>query len=106
MNRDLVMWRLNKARETFKEGEELLLLGHYSGAINRFYYTTFHAMRAVLATEGLDSAKHSGVIVLFNLHFVKTGKISKNASKTVSNLFKLRNESDYLDFKVFSFQQA
>lgn len=66
MNRELVEWRLKKAEGTFKEGEDLLLLGHYSGAINRFYYATFHAMRAILATEELDSAKHSGVIALFN----------------------------------------
>lgn len=106
MNQDLVKWRIKKAEETFKEGEDLLLLGHYSGAINRFYYTTFHAMRSVLATEDLDSAKHSGVIALFNQKFVKTGKISRNASKTISSLFKLRNDSDYLDFKNFSLQQA
>jgi uncharacterized protein (UPF0332 family) len=106
MNEDLIKWRIDKAEQTFKEGEDLLLLRHYAGAINRFYYSVFHAMRAVLATEGLDSAKHSGVIALFNQKFVKTGRLSRNASKTVSSLFKLRNDSDYLDFKVFSIQQV
>lgn len=106
MNVNLVKWRLDKAEKTFKEGEDLLMLCHYSGAINRFYYSVFHSMRAVLATEGLDSAKHSGVIALFNQNFVKTGKISRNASKTVSLLFNLRNDSDYLDFKVFNLQQV
>lgn len=106
MNHELSNWRLTKAEQTFKEGEDLLLLGHYSGAINRFYYAAFHAMRAILATKELDSAKHSGVIALFNQNFVKTGKISRNASKTVSSLFKLRQDSDYLDFKVFSYDDA
>ncbi|MEW6697298.1 MAG: HEPN domain-containing protein [Bacillota bacterium] len=106
MSQDLLKWRITKAEETFKEGEDLLLLGHYSGAINRFYYAAFHAMRAVLSIKELDSAKHSGVIALFNQNFVKTGDISKEASKTISAMFKLRNDSDYLDFKVFTLQQA
>ena len=36
----------------------------------------FHAVRALLATKRLDSRKHSGVISLFNQHFVKPGLVS------------------------------
>jgi hypothetical protein len=33
----------------------------------------FHAARALLATCGLDSRRHSGIIGMFQQHFVKTG---------------------------------
>ena len=76
------------------------------GAINRFYYAAFHAARAVLATKQLDSAKHSGIISLFNREFVKTGVINKKASKTLSLMFTLRSEADYDDFKTFTLEEV
>lgn len=106
MSIDLCRWRLEKAERTFKEGEQLSKVGSYNGAINRFYYAAFHAVRALLALKKLDSAKHSGVISLFNREFVKTGVISKEASKTLSAIFNMRSEADYDDFKSFSLQEA
>ncbi len=55
MSIDLGRWRIEKAEKTLLEGEKLLDLGFYNGAINRFYYSAFHAARALLATKGLDS---------------------------------------------------
>ncbi|MCG0278983.1 MAG: HEPN domain-containing protein [Thermanaeromonas sp.] len=106
MSIELSRWRLEKAERTFREGEQLLEAGSYNGAINRFYYAAFHAARALLALKKLDSAKHSGVISLFNREFVKPGLISKEASATLSTLFNLRAEADYDDFKSFTLEEA
>jgi len=61
-----------------------------------------HAVRALLATKELDSAKHSGVISFFNKEFVKVGIVSKTSSKSLSDLFRLRSHADYDDFKTFT----
>jgi uncharacterized protein (UPF0332 family) len=106
MSIDLCRWRLEKAEITFKEGEQLLDAGSYNGAINRFYYAAFHTVRALLALKNLDSTKHSGVISLLNREFVKTGVISKEASKTMSMIFAMRSEADYDDFKSFNLQEV
>lgn len=106
MSSELSRWRLEKAEQTFREGKQLLEAGSCNGAINRFYYAAFHAARALLATKRLDSAKHSGVISLFNREFVKPGLISKEASTTLSALFSMRAEADYDDFKSFSLEEA
>ncbi|MBC7346665.1 MAG: HEPN domain-containing protein [Clostridia bacterium] len=106
MNSELSRWRLEKAEQTFREGKQLLEAGSYNGAINRFYYAAFHAARALLATKRLDSAKHSGIISLFNREFVKPGLISEEASTTLSALFSLRAEADYDDFKSFGLEEA
>ncbi|MGD0621719.1 MAG: HEPN domain-containing protein [Dehalococcoidia bacterium] len=103
---DLSIWRLGKAEATFKDGEELERLGSYQSAINRYYYSAFHAVRALLATKGLDSAKHSGVISYFNREFVKPGLVNKTYSKSLSNLFRLRSNADYDDFKTFSHEDC
>lgn len=77
MNQDLAKWRLEKANIAYQEGLILLNADLLSGAVSRFYYAVFHAMRAVLSTKSLDTPKHSGVISLFNKEFVKPGLISK-----------------------------
>ncbi|GAB6173682.1 HEPN domain-containing protein [Paradesulfitobacterium aromaticivorans] len=99
---DLSKWRLEKAEVTFRDGEELERLGSYHSAINRYYYAAFHAVRALLATKSLDSAKHSGVISYFNREFVKIGVISRTSSRALSDLFRLRSHADYDDFREFS----
>ena len=35
---------------------------------------------------------------MFNQHYVKTGKISKEMGRLYNRLFDLRQEGDYLDF--------
>ncbi len=56
---DLARYRMRKAEECFKDGELLLEQGSIPGAINRLYYTTFHAARALLATKEMDASSHS-----------------------------------------------
>jgi uncharacterized protein (UPF0332 family) len=57
---------MEKAERTFQEGLHLLKANYLNGAVNRFYYAAFTAIRALLAAKGLEAAKHSGVISLFN----------------------------------------
>ena len=49
----------------------------------------------------MSSGKHTGVKSLFNQHFVKIGKISKNDGRLYNFLFESRQEGDYMDFAVF-----
>ena len=55
-------------------------------------------MRSVLATEGKDFSKHSGVISYFRMNYVKNGVFGKDLSDTISNLFASRSMSDYDDY--------
>ncbi|MEW6102728.1 MAG: HEPN domain-containing protein [bacterium] len=56
---------------------------------------------ALLSTKK-DSSKHSGVISLFNQHFVKTGILDKKMGKVLAESKGMREESDYKDFVVVS----
>src|SRR5438552_8854669 len=71
---------------------------HFSGALNRLYYAAFYAARALLATKTLDSSRHSGVIALFQEHFVKSGLISTDVARALPRAFEKRQTSDYGDF--------
>ena len=71
---------------------------HFSGALNRLYYAAFYAARALLATKTLDSSRHSGVIALFQEHFVKAGLISTDVARALPRAFEKRQTSDDGDF--------
>jgi uncharacterized protein (UPF0332 family) len=94
----LARHRLSRARTALKEGDVLFREGESSGAINRYYYAAFHAARALLATRDLDSARHAGVIALFQQHFVKTAAISPETARALPRSFEKRLSSDYGDF--------
>ena len=99
---DLAKYRLEKAWECYKDATSTFELGAYNTAANRIYYSIFHAMRAVLAIEGFDSKKHSGIISAFRLKYVKSGIFAVEFSEIIELAFKLRAKSDYDDFYVIS----
>ena len=94
----LAHYRMERARETFQDGARLLENGSLKGAANRLYYAAFYAARALLAVLELDSSKHSGVISLFNKHFVKTGLIPPAKAKALKKSFEKRQDVDYTDY--------
>lgn len=66
--------------------------------MNRFYYAAFYAARALLALKQLDSSKHSGVISLFQRHFVKDRLIDAQVARVLPSAFEKRQDTDYEDF--------
>ena len=90
--------RLTRARAALDEGDLLIGRDHFSGALNRVYYAGFYAARAVLATVNADSSRHSGVISLFQQHFVRTGLVPAEVAKALPRAFEKRQTSDYGDF--------
>ncbi|MGZ8477770.1 MAG: HEPN domain-containing protein [Candidatus Binatia bacterium] len=84
----LARHRLSRARDAFAEGEHLFAIGSFNGSVNRFYYAAFYAARALLAVRELDSSRHSGVIALFQKHFVKSGLVAIERQRLCRELLK------------------
>jgi uncharacterized protein (UPF0332 family) len=91
-------YRLKDSKEKLKAAEVLLKQRLYKDSISRSYYAMFSAARALLATKKLDSRKHSGVISLFNQHFVKTGLIARDCGRMLLAAREARERGDYEDF--------
>ena len=94
--------RFDLAKERIAYANEIMLLGDYKTVANRSYYAVFAAMRAVLALDGFDSKKHSGVIAEFRKSFIKTGLLPTELSYMIEGLVEIRQGSDYDDFYVIS----
>jgi uncharacterized protein (UPF0332 family) len=90
--------RIARAHAALHEADLLIDRQHFSGALNRVYYAAFYAARAMLATRNLDSSRHSGVIALFQEHFVRTGLIPTDTARALPRAFEKRQTSDYADF--------
>lgn len=94
----LVQRRIETARRRLEAAQLLLGKGYTNDALSKAYYAIFAAAKAALATKGLESKKHAGVIGLFNRHFVKTGLLDKNLSKILAAARDARELGDYSDF--------
>jgi uncharacterized protein (UPF0332 family) len=100
------MYRLQKSREHLKSADILLKSGMYGDSLSRSYYAIFTAARALLALEQLDSKKHSGIISLFNQHYVKTGIVDRAMGKELNKARLRRESSDYADFYLVDKDEA
>jgi len=94
---DLTTYRLEKAQTKLAAAKLLLDEKLYEDSLSRSYYAMFTAARALLATAKMDSSKHSGVISLFNQHFVKTGIVEKQSGRMLMDAKDSREKSDYGD---------
>ncbi len=94
--RELIRSRLNEARESFADARLLMDKGgSIRAVINRLYYCLFYCVVALLQSRDLKSTKHSNLIGLFDVNFVKTGDLPKWMSQILHELFDLRMEIDY-----------
>ena len=98
----LCNYRIEKAESCLKSAKLLKDSGDYTSAANRSYYSIFHAIRAVMALDGEDRKKHSGVIAYFLENYIKNGLFDKEYSYIIKNAFQVRQESDYEDFCIIS----
>ena len=92
MRKELIQYRLQKARETLEDAELLISNNRLTSAINRLYYSLFYAVLALLQTKDLASSKHSGVHSLFNQHFVKIGVVSKETGLFMENCLRIEEK--------------
>lgn len=102
----LVQYRMNRAFEVLEDAKILAHAKRWKSCVNRLYYSCFYAATALLAKHDMSSSKHAGVLSLFNLHFVKSFKISKEVAEIFNDLFDNRQESDYTDFAIFTEEQV
>ena len=102
----LSKYRLETAENTYHMAELCFDNQGYRDAVNRSYYATFYALRAVLALEGVDFKRHKDVVSYFNQHYVATGKFERDLGKTIGRLKTMREDCDYDDFYIIEREEV
>ena len=98
--RKLVKGFIEKSENKLNVAKRLLKSEDYEDAVSRAYYAVFHATQALLLTEGEKAETHRGLVTLFGILFVKTGKFSKHLGKFLANL---KDDRETGDYEVFSY---
>jgi uncharacterized protein (UPF0332 family) len=102
----LSLARLKRSQQHLKSARDLLQNDDFADSVSRSYYAIFQAARALLAIVSLDSRKHSGVVSLFNRHFIKTGKLAKRWGVVLKDARRSREMADYTELAEFSREDA
>ena len=97
ISRELVMHRLEKAKNEWSDAKLLYSNKSYLSANNRAYYSIFHSIRAVLALEPIDFKKHKDVLAYFNKNYVNTEIFPRVMGKRITQANRIREDSDYDD---------
>jgi uncharacterized protein (UPF0332 family) len=98
---EYISYRVSKATESLSDARILAENESWNACINRLYYACYYIVSALLLKSQLNTQTHSGVKTLFNLHFIKTGKLTVGDGRLYSDLMDWRQKGDYGDMFDF-----
>lgn len=96
--KDLVLYRLQTAKEDLKSAKILLEAEEYKSANNRAYYAVFHAINVIHALDEKAYKRHRDVISNFNKEYVKSEIFPREMGRKIGEAEEIRHASDYDDF--------
>jgi len=102
--KQVVDYRIDKSLRTLDDAKKVIDMQMWTTGANRLYYAVYYAVSALLITNGMNAKTHEGIIRMFNLCFVNTGKIDKELARQYNLLFTMRLTGDYGD--CFDLQEA
>ena len=97
---------LEVAKTRLKAAKLLFEKGMLEDAINRAYYSFFHAAKAMLNVLGYDAKTHSGLISEFGLRIIKTNMLEKKFAQYFRRAFEMSESSDCEIGLVFSEEEV
>lgn len=103
---ELSKYRIQEAENSLKVSGNCLRDGFFKDAINRSYYASFYAVKAVLAFGTVDFKRHKDVMGYFNREYVAKEIFLRELGRRLGILKQLREKSDYDDFYIAFKTQA
>lgn len=104
--KDLVLYRIQTAKDDLKAARILLAAEEYKGANNRAYYAIFHSINAIHALKGNAFKRHKDAIANFNKEYVKNEIFPREMGRKIGEAEEIRHASDYDDFYIASQDEA
>ena len=102
LRKDLINYRLERANALLQTSRNLADDQDWFSTVNRLYYAVYQAISALLVQAEIPVNSHAGAKAMFDLNFVKPGRIEVKWSKLYSRLADARHSSDYGAFIDFS----
>ena len=86
---------LKRSKEDMAEMEYLLDGKYFYGTANRAYYAMFHAVSALLLSDGKEFSSHQGVISCFGKDYAKSKIVPVEFHRDLIDAYDLRQDVDY-----------
>lgn len=99
---DVIKHRLNVAKEDLDAARLTFEAGQYRAANNRAYYSIFHTICAVLASEGVAFKRHKDTLSHFNKNYIQPGIFPRELGRRIVKAEEIRHASDYDTFYIAS----
>ena len=97
---------LERARRVMTMADYALAQGIFEEAVSSAYYAAHHSARALLFSLGLEVRSHDGLRSLLGEHFVRDGRLPRDTTSKLRDLFVGRLEADYGTHVHFTREQA
>ena len=104
--KDLVLYRIERAKCDLKSAEVLMGISDYRGANNRAYYAIYHVISAVHALSGKAYKHHKDALANFNKDYIKTEIFPRPLGRRIAEAEEIRHASDYDDFYIATKDEA
>ena len=98
---EYINYRIEKSEQAYEDAKLLAAQKSYNACINRLYYACYYIVSALALQSNIQTQTHSGLKAQFNLHFIKTNKVSVNMGKLYADLIDSRQKGDYGDLYDF-----
>jgi uncharacterized protein (UPF0332 family) len=72
--------------------------GFWNASVNRIYYACYYAVSGLFLKKNIETNSHKGIRLMFGLHFVQSGIVSKEDGRFFSDLCDRRQTGDYDDY--------
>lgn len=95
MGKELAEAELSIAIERFEAFRDDYKAGRWGNATINLYFGLEHAVKALLASAGIEARSHEGVKTLFSIHFIKPGAIDPKIGRYLGNLYDRRVTAEY-----------
>jgi uncharacterized protein (UPF0332 family) len=96
---ELAAYRIERSKESLEEAKILASTEHWNTVANRLYYSCFYIASAYLVDNNFEASTHNGIKTGFNKALISNGKLEKIYGQLYNNLFNIRQDADYRDFK-------
>ena len=98
----IIFYRRQKSYARLQEANDAMKDAHWNLTIQRLYYAVYYMASALLLKNKIPAQSHNGVVGQIGLHFVTTGRLSKEYGRLYSRLLQSRISGDYNDFFDFT----
>lgn len=95
-----------RADQAMRAARALLALGLHADSVSRAYYASFHLVRALLLSRGVEPKTHGGAIHLLNTELVRAGVLPSSHNRLLAGLQRARELADYDSAIAFSKDDA